>query len=498
MHTNAELTANGRSSMTSSVLSLAHVLVDDGIGTAGDSRGLNTELLQRATRDDYDRWLATAVAAGGCVRPVRLRGTVRDVDTVTGEVLDGLDTEDLPDKAIYVPCGDRRASVCPPCAETYRADIYQLIRAGLAGGKGMPESLAAHPCVFATFTAPSFGPVHTRVVASSGSIARCRPRRKASFCRHGRRLSCGQRHKATDACLGRPLCPDCYDYSAVVVWNAHAPELWRRTTIALRRRLDKLAKAHGTRVKLSYAKVAEFQRRGLIHFHAVFRLDGYDPARPDQAMPPHPAFTAEVVAEVIQRVAGTTWFATVSHPAKPRGWDISWGVQIDPQVVRLTRDGEVTDSKVASYLAKYAVKSTEPVGVLPGRITASNASVYADPGTYEGRLIAACIRLGAHPHEDFRALRRWAHMLGYRGHFATKSRRYSTTMRVLRAARRDWVRRQQPIAKRGGDRTVITLTDLRWAGRGWRTTGDALLALSAAARAREQRRIAREELAVTS
>ena len=126
-------------------------------------------MLQRATRDDYDRWLATALAAGGCVRPVRLRGTVRDVDAVTGEVLDGLDTEDLPDKAIYVPCGDRRASVCPPCAETYRADTYQLIRAGLAGGKGMPESLAAHPCVFATFTAPSFGPVHTRVVTSGGT-----------------------------------------------------------------------------------------------------------------------------------------------------------------------------------------------------------------------------------------------------------------------------------------------------------------------------------------
>ena len=42
-----------------------------------------------------------------------------------------------------------------------------------------------------------------------------------------------------------PLCPDCYDYSATVVWNAHAPELWRRTTIAIRRRLDKLAKVHG-------------------------------------------------------------------------------------------------------------------------------------------------------------------------------------------------------------------------------------------------------------
>ncbi len=44
-----------------------------------------------------------------------------------------------------------------------------------------------------------------------------------------------------------------------------------------------------------------------------------------------------------------------------------------------------------------------------------------------------------------------------------------------------------------GETTVITETVLEWAGRGWRTSGDALLALSAAARAREHRRIAREE-----
>jgi hypothetical protein len=87
-------------------------------------------------------------------------------------------------------------------------------------------------------------------------------------------------------------------------------------------------------------------------------------------------------------------------------------------------------------------------------------------------------------------------MLGYRGHFATKSRRYSTTMRALRAARRNWKRRQHSIAGRHGDRIVITLADLEWAGRGWRTTGDALLALSAATRAREHQRIAREESAI--
>src|SRR6185437_877793 len=147
-----------------------------------------------------------------------------------------------------------------------------------------------------------------------------------------------------------------------------------------------------------------------------------------------------------------------------------------------------------SYLAKYATKSTEPVGVLPTKITPANAPAYANPDSHQGRLIAACLKLGAHPHDDFKALRRWAHMLGYRGHFATKSRRYSTTMRALRAARRNWKRRQHPHPQRQGDKTVIILTDLHWAGRGWRTSGDALLALSAAARAREHSRVAREEM----
>jgi hypothetical protein len=237
--------------VTDPPLTLGPVLVNDGSRPGGGTRTLDAELLERAARDDYPQWLGTALAAGGCVRPIRLRGTIRDIDPATGEVVHALDTADTPDGVIYLPCGDRRASVCPPCAETYRADTYQLIRAGLAGGKGMPESVSIHPCVFATFTAPSFGPVHTRVEQPGGKIARCRPRRKASYCPHGRRISCGQRHKETDACLGRPLCPDCYDYNAAVVWNAHASELWRRTVITLRRQLAKLARRHGVRVKLS-------------------------------------------------------------------------------------------------------------------------------------------------------------------------------------------------------------------------------------------------------
>jgi hypothetical protein len=479
--------------MTAPAMTLVPVLINGTGAGATPGTTLDAELLSRATRQDYQQWLASAAHAGGCVRPIRLIGRMHDVDTATGEILSTLDTATLPDRVIYTACGDRRASVCPPCAETYRRDTYQLVRAGLAGGKGVPDSVAIHPCVFATFTAPSFGPVHSRPLGNGGKVARCRPRRSASYCSHGRRLSCGQRHKDTDACLGKPLCADCYDYQGAVVWNAHAPELWRRTTIAIRRRLDRLARDHRIRVRLSYAKVAEFQTRGLVHFHAVMRLDGNDPGR---VIPPA-HITANQLADIIRNAARTTRFATVAHPACPRGWDITWGTQVDTRTVKVTTAGELTDTAVASYLAKYATKTTEAVGTLPVRISDGNLRIYGSPHSHQGRLIAAAWRLGNHSHADFQALRRWAHMLGYRGHFSTKSRRYSTTLRALRTARADWKRRQHlTIAQltQAPNLVVAVTTGLSYAGKGWRTSGDALLALSAAARARDHERIAREEL----
>jgi hypothetical protein len=152
---------------------------------------------------------------------------------------------------------------------------------------------------------------------------------------------------------------------------------------------------------------------------------------------------------------------------------------------------------VASYLAKYATKSTEAVGPVATRITAANLAACTSPLTHHGHLIRAAWTLGRHPHEDFKALRRWAHMLGFRGHFATKSRRYSTTMRALRTARTTWYRRHHRLPERRDDTTLIVGT-LTYTGTGWRTPGDELLALSAAARAREHRRIAREERAFAS
>ncbi|MCO5967926.1 hypothetical protein NDW01_05900 [Actinoallomurus sp. WRP6H-15] len=161
-----------------------------------------------------------------------------------------------------------------------------------SAAKGVPDTVTEHPAAFVTLTAPSFGPVHTRR-EKAGVIQPCHPRRDLDDCPHGRPQSCTDRHGADDPRLGEPLCPDCYDYTGSVLFNALAPELWRRFTLALRRRLAKAAGLPLAEMRavlaVSFAKVAEYQRRGVVHFHAVIRLDGPDgPGRPRPRPPGRP------------------------------------------------------------------------------------------------------------------------------------------------------------------------------------------------------------------
>ncbi|MGH8881776.1 MAG: replication initiator, partial [Stackebrandtia sp.] len=54
--------------------------------------------------------------AGGCARPVRLRGSTVLVNTRTGAVTERYSSLDELDGQTYVRCGDRRAQVCPVCS----------------------------------------------------------------------------------------------------------------------------------------------------------------------------------------------------------------------------------------------------------------------------------------------------------------------------------------------------------------------------------------------
>ena len=159
---------------------------------------------------------------------------------------------------------------------------------------------------------------------------------------------------------------------------------------------------------------------------------------------PHPqGSTAAHLDQAITAVAVSTSFATPPHPQNPDGWCLTWGSQLDIRPDSFT--GALTDTAVAGYLAKYATKAT---GHTSRRITTDTIGIYANTATHAGRLVRTCWILGYRPdHEDptdwkptYGRLRRWAHMLGFGGHFATKSRRYSTTRTALKTARRQWRR----------------------------------------------------------
>ena len=472
----------------------------------------------RAAQSDYLDWLSHVWPAAGCTNPVRLRGTSTTIDTVTGEILRQVVTAALPDGVIYKPCGNRRACECPSCAETYRRDAFQVIRSGLTGGKGVPGSVSAHPAVFATFTAPSFGMVHSRRIKTHACADRshclclalpCHARRDAGTCPHGRPLACYTRHAPGDLLTGQPLCPDCYDHDSHVVWNNTAGELWRRTKQAAERHLNAIARQLGLPpVRLAHGKAAEYQARGAVHFHVLIRLDGTDPADPAAIVAPPDGLTAADLIAAIRHAARAVTFATEPHPVRPGGWVIGWGEQTDIRAVTMTGDGTVTDLMVAAYLAKYATKGTEITGHASRRLTPATIELHADPaGTHVQRLINAAWLLGKADSlmygkdHGWSSLRHWAHMLGFGGHFLTKARRYSVTFRALREARAIFRRLQTLTPDSSPEQcqddidpeTVLVINGLSYDGSGWKTTGDALLANTAADLARSRQQTAREE-----
>jgi hypothetical protein len=465
--------------------------------------------------DDYFDWLDHVWPAAGCTCPVRLYGDLHTIDAHTGAVLSSISTSAFPDGVIYKACGNRRTTVCPSCAEVYRRDAYQIIKAGLVGGHGVSVSVAGHPAVFATFTAPSFGQVHARHVkahlCTDKSRCTCKPspchaRRAgtAQQCPHGVTIACFTRHEPDHAQLGQPLCHDCYDYDGHVVWNNSTGELWRRTKQTMERHLNQQAKRRGLpRVRLSHGKAAEYQKRGAVHFHVLLRLDGVDPEDPTRIIAPPDGITIVDLEEAVRYAASVTGFTTPVHPARPGGWHIGWGKPkgLDVRAITLRGDNPVTDGMVEAYLAKYATKGTEVTGHNSRRLHDASIDLYANPaGTHVERLIAACWDLGAH--DDYEGLRRWAHMLGFGGHFLTKARRYSITFTQRRQTRITYRRNQISGPETGGIRTaghtgeetILVIGELSYVGRGWKTTGDALLANTAADQARRRRQTGRDEL----
>lgn len=449
--------------------------------------GLRESIVARAAdAKAFTTWAERAKSTGWCRSPIRLSGSTQRIDGPSGEILSSFSSVTEPDRVLLKACGQRRATCCPSCSETYRGDAFQLVAAGLRGGKGVPAEVALHPAVFVTLTAPSFGRVHASR-GLDGRVEPCTPGR-AGRCEHGRSFSCDSAHCPDDPLVGQALCPDCYDYRSAVLWNAMAGELWRRTATGVRRQLASRAgiprSALGGRVRLSFAKVVEYQRRGVVHLHVVARLDGAD----ETVIDPPQSFKAHDLVLAFQRAADS---ASVPYPtAAGIPGHARWGAQLDIHVV----DGAegAVPGVVAGYLAKYATKSTDPIGLLDHRLREGDLSRIEKLLTpHMARMVKAAWELGGMKELADLRLRAWAHTLGFRGHWLTKSRAYSVTFGSLRAARHDW----KASKKSKSTENAVAIGRWQFVGRGWTTEGDAWLAETAARNAAQARQFARLERA---
>jgi hypothetical protein len=286
-----------------------------------------------------------------------------------------------------------------------------------------------------------------------------------------------------------------------VVWQWWAPDLWRRFTIALRRAVAKTVGVPADRVAdqatVQYAKVAEYQLRGVVHFHALIRLDG--PRTSDGFAAAPEVIDVEMLARLVREAAASVRLAVSGVDGDDPARILAFGRQVDARPVRSSRrtddpDRALTAEQVAGYLAKYATKSatdTRSGGNRHHRRIRATVHVLADRAD------------AARGRDDgpYALLGKWVHMLGFRGHFASKSRRYSVTLGALRRARRraqaliahsrasgrpvDLASLEADLLADDDTETTLVIGHWQYLGTGWPTEGQRVLAIAAAARARE-------------
>jgi hypothetical protein len=181
--------------------------------------------------------------------------------------------------------------------------------------------------------------------------------------------------------------------------------------------------------RVHYLKVAELQHRGLLHFHLILRVDGAD----GPESPPPAWLTDELLASAVERTARSFEVRTKD------GATYRWGTQLQIEPISVN-DGD--DRRAASYLAKYATKTTDGSAALARRFRARREIQTAQVSEHLKTMVLTAWDLGGEREHRELNLRSFAHCLGYRGHLLTKSRGYSTTFGQLRSARAEHQRIQ--------------------------------------------------------
>jgi len=347
-------------------------------------------------------------SAGDCACPIHLRR--QTVNTETGEISH---------REILRRCQSRLEAKCPSCSKLYRGDASAIIRAGLMDATNKPR-----PFTMITLTAPGadvFGQVHSRHIMKNGSVKPC---------------ACRVRHSKDAVVLGTPINVATYNYQGAADFNAHVSRLFAVTMQKLGRNLKR---------ELQVVRVGEFQRRGLLHIHAL------------------------VVGCVTQRslelaICGGTNLRTKRKisPATSGGWN--WGPQCKADVIAGGDPGRAIYymTKVLSYAIKDTTASAD-VSTKHGKKMAQAGSrsckcglsrpecLHGDPffdvTSWEcdsNGVIRKCInkfpyqsrpRQSEYPCRRHRLARNgW----GFRGHVLAKSKTWPLTFAAVRQKRNEW------------------------------------------------------------
>ena len=176
---------------------------------------------------------------------------------------------------------------------------------------------------------------------------------------------------------------------------------------------------------------------------------------------------------------------------------LGFGAQTDRRPLRrdtIVSPGKPLDAEaVANYIAKYATKTLTAPGMPDTRIRHASEIIGLRCSAHYRAMITTAWELGSRQATGDPRFRAWAHMLGYGGHFLTKSRRYSVTFGQLRAARTSYRRAQRhpdggrrPLGPALDETVVLILTTWTYAGTDYTPhSPGAELALASAAHARK-------------